>query len=154
VPAVYLRFLLPFMVMTAVYFFMRGHNLPGGGFVAGLIFAVALIVQYVVGGTAWVESRLPVDPHKWIAWGLGTACATGLGAWLLGYPFLTSHTAHIHLPVLGEIHLPSAFVFDFGVFLLVVGATMLILTALSHQSIRSHRLPAGDGAATTSGGGN
>ena len=142
VPAVYMRFLLPVMGTIAAYFFMRGHNLPGGGFVAGLIFATALIVQYMVAGTDWVEDHLRLRPHRWIAWGLATACGTGLGAWLLGYPFLTSHTAHLALPVLGEIHVPSAFLFDLGVFLVVVGATMLILVALAHQSLRSHRVGA------------
>ncbi len=141
VQAVYLRFLLPVMGVIAVYFFMRGHNLPGGGFVAGLIFATSLIVQYMVAGTDWVESHLRLRPHRWIGWGLVTACGTGIGAWLLGHPFLTSHTAHVHLPLLGELHLPSAFVFDLGVFLVVVGTTMLILVALAHQSLRSRRTP-------------
>ena len=139
VPAVYLRFLMPFMVMITVYFFMRGHNLPGGGFVAGLIFASAMIVQYMIGGTNWVEAHIQLRPHRWIAIGLLIAVLTGLGAWLLGYPFLTSHTAHVVLPLLGEIHLPSAFLFDLGVFMVVVGSTMLILVALAHQSLRSHR---------------
>ncbi|MDB5791321.1 MAG: monovalent cation/H+ antiporter subunit [Massilia sp.] len=143
VPAVYVRLLLPFMGIIAVYFFMRGHNLPGGGFVAGLIFATALILQYMIAGTDWVESKLRLRPHRWIAWGLGVACATGLGAWLFGYPFLTSHTAHLDLPLLGAIHVPSAFVFDLGVFLVVVGTTMLILVALAHQSLRSHRAAPG-----------
>ncbi len=141
IPAIYLRLLLPIMTLIAVYFFLRGHNLPGGGFVAGLMFATALIVQYMVAGTHWVELHLHLRPHKWIAWGLVVASLTGLGAWLLGYPFLTSHTAHVYLPLLGEIHLPSAFMFDLGVFAVVVGSTMLILVALSHQSVRSHRLP-------------
>jgi multicomponent K+:H+ antiporter subunit A len=143
-PAIYLRFLLPFMGIVVVYFFMRGHNLPGGGFVAGLIFATAVIVQYMVAGTAWVESHIRLRPHRWIACGLLLSCATGLGAWLLGFPFLTSHTAHWRLPVLGEMHVPSAFVFDLGVFAAVVGATMLILVALAHQSVRSHRLVTGE----------
>jgi len=142
VAGVYMRFLLPVMGTVAAYFFMRGHNLPGGGFVAGLIFATALIVQYMVAGTDWVEDHLRLRPHRWIAWGLATACLTGAGAWLFGYPFLTSHTAHLALPLLGELHVPSAFVFDLGVFLVVVGATMLILLALAHQSLRSHRMPA------------
>lgn len=141
VPAVYLRLLLPFMGLVAVYFFMRGHNLPGGGFVAGLIFSVALILQYMLAGTVWVESHLRLQPHRWMAWGLGVATFTGMGAWFVGYPFLTSHTAHVHLPVLGELHLPSAFMFDVGVFMVVVGSTMLILVALAHQSIRSRRQP-------------
>ena len=139
VPGVYLRFLMPFMVVVAAYFFLRGHNLPGGGFVAGLIFAVAVITQYMLGGTHWVESRLGLRPHRWIAYGLFIALLTGLGAWLFGYPFLTSHTAHLHLPLLGEIHVPSAFFFDLGVFMAVVGTTMLILLALAHQSLRSRR---------------
>jgi multicomponent K+:H+ antiporter subunit A len=147
IPAVYLRFLLPFLGVVVVYFFMRGHNLPGGGFVAGLIFATAVIVQYMMAGTAWVESHIRLRPHRWIAYGLLLCCATGLGAWLLGFPFLTSHTAHWQLPLLGDVHLPSAFFFDLGVFAAVVGASMLILVALAHQSVRSHRLPAGGVAA-------
>ncbi|WP_353156374.1 monovalent cation/H+ antiporter subunit A [Herminiimonas fonticola] len=143
VPGVYLRFLLPFMGMIVAYFFMRGHNLPGGGFVAGLIFAVAIIVQYMLAGTTWVESHLHLRPLRWLSFGLIIACLTGLGASVLGYPFLTSHTAHLTLPLLGEIHVPSAFFFDLGVFVVVVGSTMLILVALAHQSIRSRRPQAG-----------
>jgi multicomponent K+:H+ antiporter subunit A len=147
VAGVYLRLLLPVITLVAVYYFMRGHNLPGGGFVAGLIFSVALIVQYMLAGASWVESHLHLKPHRWIAIGLGLACATGVGAWVLGYPFLTSHTAHLTLPLIGEIHLPSAFLFDLGVFTVVVGSTMLVLVSLAHQSVRSHRHPAGAPAA-------
>ena len=146
VAGVYLRLLLPFMGVVAAYFFMRGHNLPGGGFVAGLIFAVAILVQYMLAGTVWVESHLHLRPHRWLGSGLVLACATGLGAWLFGHPFLTTHTAHVDWPLVGELHLPSAFVFDLGVFAVVVGTTMLMLVALAHQSLRAHRLPA-EGAA-------
>ncbi|MHB1375327.1 MAG: hydrogen gas-evolving membrane-bound hydrogenase subunit E [Thauera sp.] len=145
VPGIYLRLLLPFMGVIAVYFFMRGHNLPGGGFVAGLIFAVAILVQYMLAGTTWVESHLHLRPHRWLGFGLLLACATGLGAWWYGHPFLTTHTAHVHWPLVGELHLPSAFVFDLGVFAVVVGTTMLMLVALAHQSLRAHRQP-GEGA--------
>src|SRR5690606_28729681 len=141
IPSVYLRLLLPFMAITVAYFFLRGHNLPGGGFVAGLIFATALIIQYMLAGTVWVESHLRLWPHRWLGTGLLIACGTGAGAWLFGYPFLTSHTMHLQLPLLGEIHFPSAAAFDLGVFVVVVGATMLILVALAHQSVRSHRAP-------------
>ena len=141
VPGVYLRLLLPMILVCSIYFFMRGHNLPGGGFVAGLVFSVGIIIQYMLAGTLWVESRLQLHPHRWLALGLVIAVFTGLGSVLVGYPFLTSHTAHVTLPVLGNLHLPSAFMFDLGVFCVVVGATMLILTSLAHQTIRSHRLP-------------
>ena len=146
VAGIYLRLLLPFMGVAAVYFFMRGHNLPGGGFVAGLVFAVAILVQYMLAGTVWVESHLSLRPHRWLGLGLVLACATGLGAWLFGHPFLTTHTAHVTWPLVGELHLPSAFVFDLGVFTVVVGTTMLMLVALAHQSLRGHRLPGEDGA--------
>jgi multicomponent K+:H+ antiporter subunit A len=139
VPAVLVRFLLPLAVLVSVYFFMRGHNQPGGGFVAGLVMSVALLLQFIVSGAEWVEEHLRIYPRRWIATGLLLSLATGSGALLFGYPFLTTHTAHLHLPVLGEVHVPSALFFDIGVFALVLGATMLILTALAHQSIRSHR---------------
>ncbi len=139
VPAVLVRLLLPLAVLVSVYFFMRGHNAPGGGFVAGLVMSVALVLQFIVSGTEWVEEHLRIYPRRWIAVGLLLALATGGGAVALGYPFLTTHTAHLHLPLLGEVHVPSALFFDMGVFSIVLGATMLILTALAHQSVRSHR---------------
>jgi multicomponent K+:H+ antiporter subunit A len=139
VPAVLVRLLLPFTALVAFYLFMRGHNQPGGGFVAGLVFSVGLVLQYIVSGTSWVEAHMPLMPRRWIATGLLLALATGLGAIAAGYPFLTSHTAHLHLPVLGDIHVASAMFFDMGVFSLVVGATLLILTAIAHQSVRGHR---------------
>jgi len=139
VPAVLVRLLLPFTALVAFYLFMRGHNQPGGGFVAGLVFSIGLVLQYIVSGTSWVEAHLPLNPRRWIAVGLLLALATGSGAVALGYPFLTSHTAHVHLPLVGEVHIASAMFFDMGVFSLVVGATLLILTGIAHQSVRSHR---------------
>ena len=139
VPAVLVRLLLPIAAVIAVYLFMRGHNEPGGGFVAGLVLSTAFILQYIVSGTQWVEAHMQLMPQRWIAAGLLIATATGLGAFWFGYPFLTTHTAHLDLPLLGEIHIASALFYDIGVFTLVVGATLLILTALGHQSVRGHR---------------
>ncbi len=139
VPAVLVRLLLPFSAMLAFYFFLRGHNEPGGGFVAGLVLSVALLLQYIISGTHWVEAHLPLYPRRWIGAGWLFALATGLGSLYWGFPFLTSHTAHLVLPVIGEVHLASAIFFDIGVFTLVVGSTLLILTAIAHQSVRSHR---------------
>ena len=137
VPAVLMRILFPVIAVLAFYLLLRGHNLPGGGFVAGITLAVAVILQYMAGGTRWAESGLTIRPTRWIGLGLLLAGTTGAGAWLFAHPFLTSHTAHLTLPLLGELHLPSAFFFDLGVFSLVVGATGLILIALAHQSVRS-----------------
>ncbi|MBQ0132250.1 MAG: monovalent cation/H+ antiporter subunit A [Comamonas sp.] len=139
VPAVLVRLLLPFATMVSLYLFMRGHNEPGGGFVAGLVFSVALLLQYIISGTHWVEAHMPLYPRRWIGFGLLFAILTGLGSLLAGYPFLTSHTFHFSLPWIGQIHLASATFFDIGVFTLVVGSTLLILTAIAHQSVRGHR---------------
>jgi multicomponent K+:H+ antiporter subunit A len=141
IPAIYLRLLTPVIVLVAAYLFMRGHNLPGGGFVAGLTFSIAIILQYMLAGTTWVEARLHLRPQRWLFVGLVVSSLTGIGAFIWGYPFLTSHTAHLTVPLLGELHFPSAFLFDLGVFAVVVGSTMLILVALAHQSLRSHRIP-------------
>ena len=144
VPAVFVRLLFPIMTVISIFFFVRGHDQPGGGFVAGLILAVAIILQYMVGGAVWVENHLKLFPRRLLAIGLLVAAATGIGSWLFGYPFLTSHTAHPLLP--GGVALPSAFLFDLGVYILVVGATAVILLALAHQSVRSHRAVRAAGA--------
>jgi multicomponent K+:H+ antiporter subunit A len=139
VPAVIARLLLPIAFVVAVHLLLRGHNEPGGGFVAGLVVAIAFIAQYLVSGTLWVEARAKPRPVRWIGVGLLLAALAGLGSVAFGYPFLTTHTAHVTLPLIGEVHLPSATFFDVGVFAVVVGATLLILTSLAHQSIRAHR---------------
>lgn len=146
VPAVLVRLMLPISLVVAFYLLLRGHNLPGGGFVAGLTVTIAFVAQYLVGGTQWVEDRLKIDPPMWAAVGILGAVATGMGAIVLGYPLLTTHTAHLDLPVLGELHLPSAALFDLGVFAVVVGSTMLLVTALGHQSLRARRRHPGTGA--------
>jgi multicomponent K+:H+ antiporter subunit A len=141
IPAVIMQILFPFVGITAAFLFFRGHDLPGGGFVAGITMAVALILQYMAGGIRWVESRLRVRPVRWMAIGLLLAIGTGAGSWLFSHPFLSSYFAYADLPVIGEVPVASALVFDFGILLLVVGATAVMLVALAHQSIRSHRAP-------------
>ena len=75
------------------------------------------------------------------------AAATGAGAWLFGYPFLTSHSQYIDLPLIGKVPFATALLFDIGVFLIVVGATVLVLIALAHQSLRWSRAREQDQAA-------
>ncbi|MQB15357.1 MULTISPECIES: monovalent cation/H+ antiporter subunit A [Pseudomonas] len=139
VPAVLVRLLLPIALVVSFYLFMRGHNQPGGGFVAGLVMSVAFILQYMVAGTQWVEAQMSLRPMRWMGFGLLSATLTGLGALFAGYPFLTTHTWHLSLPLLGDIHIASALFFDVGVYAMVVGSTLLMLTALGHQSVRAHK---------------
>lgn len=140
VPGLIIQLMLPVIVLFAVHLFLRGHDLPGGGFSAGLTAAVALILLYMAKGVRWVESRLRVAPVRWIALGLLTALATGIGSWPFGYPFLTSFSTYLDLGPLGRMPAASAMLFDLGVLILVVGATTLILTAIGHQSLRRPRL--------------
>ncbi|MDX2090755.1 MAG: monovalent cation/H+ antiporter subunit A [Kofleriaceae bacterium] len=141
VPEVIARVMLPVALVVAAHLFLRGHDAPGGGFVAGLVVAIALLLQYLVSGTRWVERHARLRPPREIAIGLLLAVLTGLGAMLFGYPFLTTHIAHVTLPVIGEVHLSTTLLFDAGVFSVVIGATLLVLTSLAHQSIRTHRAP-------------
>ncbi len=139
VPFVLTRLLFPVIGLVALFLLLRGHDLPGGGFVAGLTIAIAIIVQYMTGGTRWVEGRLRIRPLLWMGLGLLLAAGTGAASWLFGRPFLTSYFAYAELPGIGAVPMASALLFDLGVFLLVVGATVLMLTALAHQSVRGHR---------------
>jgi multicomponent K+:H+ antiporter subunit A len=86
-----------------------------------------------------VESHLRVLPLRWIGAGLLLAVCTGLGSLLFGRPFLTSHFQYLELPLLGRVPLATALLFDLGVFAVVVGATILMLIALAHQSLRRPR---------------
>lgn len=128
------RVVLPLALVVTLYIFMRGHNMPGGGFIAGLITAVALVLQYMALGQTRTEFLLRVQGGRrfvrWIGIGLGIAGLTGVGAFVFGQPFLTSAHGHPTLPFLGELPLATAALFDLGVFITVVGSTLLTLSTL------------------------
>jgi multicomponent K+:H+ antiporter subunit A len=125
------RFLMPLAIMVGVFIFLRGHNLPGGGFVAGLVVAIAILLQYMASGYVWSEKRLRFDHQSLIAAGVLTATLTGAAAWVMGWPFLTSGYDYLHFWPLDEIEVTTAAVFDLGVFLCVLGAILLALASLS-----------------------
>lgn len=128
--AVLARILLPLALLVSAYIFLRGHNLPGGGFIAGLITSVALILQYVSSGVVWMQQRMGWNYRSMAALGVVIAALTGLGSFAWGYPFLTSSFTHVHWPVVGDFELATAMIFDLGVYITVVGATLLILAQL------------------------
>ncbi|MDD2868526.1 monovalent cation/H+ antiporter subunit A [Neomegalonema sp.] len=140
IPGLIMRLLFPLIAMMAMFLFLRGHDLPGGGFVAGLTFAVAFLLQYMAGGARWVEERLTILPTLWIGFGLLTALGVGAGAWIWDLPFLSTYFSYKELPVVGKIPVASALIFDYGVFTMVTGATVLILVALAHQAVRWQRM--------------
>lgn len=136
------RIVLPLALVVSAYIFWRGHNLPGGGFIAGLITAVALVLQFMALGQARAESALHGAAgrrfSRWIGAGLSIAGLTGVGAFAFGKPFLTSAHGHPTVAVLGELPLASAAVFDLGVYITVVGATLLMLSVLGAASKENH----------------
>jgi multicomponent K+:H+ antiporter subunit A len=125
------RVLMPIAIVVGLYIFLRGHNEPGGGFVAGLVIAIALLMQYMASGFAWTQARKRIEYHTMIGLGVVIAGLTGVGSWLAGVPFLTSSFTYIHLPPIEEFELATAMLFDLGVFLTVLGAVMLMLYSLS-----------------------
>ncbi len=140
VPSVIMQWMFPVIITFAIYLFLRGHDLPGGGFAGGVTMAIAFLLQYLGGGVRWSEDRLRILPLRWMGVGLLLAAITGMGAWAFGYPFLTSYSQYVEIPFIGKVPAATALFFDLGVFSLVVGATVLILIALAHQSIRMHRV--------------
>ena len=116
------------------------------------VLATAVILQYMVGGVYWVESRSRLNPQHWVGLGLLCAGITAASAWLAARPFLSALAWDVSLPVLGHLHFSSVLLFDVGVYMLVVGATVLVLVALAHQSLRAQRKAAADAQAAAQSG--
>ena len=131
------RFLLPVAMMIGVFIFLRGHNLPGGGFIAGLVFAIATVMQYMASGLGWTEARQRIEFHVLIGAGVLVAAGAGVGSWLFGANFLSSSYTYVHIWPLEEFELATAAIFDLGVFLCVLGAVLLALKSLSRLARRA-----------------
>lgn len=138
---------LPIALVVSLYIFLRGHNYPGGGFIAGLITSMALIIQYIALGQDQAENMLKAKSGRlyeiWIGLGLMIAGLTGIAAWLWGRPFLTSAHVYVESGIFGKFHFASAAAFDLGVYGTVVGATMLLISVLgdSRHSSMSGPVP-------------
>ena len=130
VPADLAQVVFPLSLTVSIFLFLRGHNAPGGGFIAGLILAVPLLIQYVIQGTQSVESRFGFDYIRCIGAGLLVAVASGSASMLFGVPFLTSGHLDLQLPLIGAVPLASAIGFDTGVYLVVFGGAMLMLSMM------------------------
>ena len=139
------RVLLPLAIVVGVFIFLRGHNQPGGGFIAGLVIAIALLMQYMASGFAWADKQRKVDPHAMLGAGILIAGLTGIASFVFGKPFLTSTFGYLTWPVVGKFEVASAMAFDLGVFLTVVGTVMLALSQISRVEARAERRPVPEG---------
>ena len=132
------RVIMPVVLMVAFYIFLRGHNQPGGGFIAGLVASIAVVMQYMASGFSWTSARLRYPYHGVIGAGVLIAGLTGIGSWFFGKPFLTSDFTYVRIPPFEKFELATAALFDLGVFLAVVGAVMLSLESFSRLARRAH----------------
>lgn len=138
------------ILTLSVYLLLCAENLPGGGFVGGLVAGVALMIRYIAGGRHELAAAAPV--HAGFFTGLGLTLSTGVA--LLGLAdgtVLHAFTWHGHLPLIGDWHLGTAVLFDVGVYLLVLGAVLDVIRALGskidqHTEHRAGLALAGDRA--------
>ncbi|WP_167302425.1 monovalent cation/H+ antiporter subunit A [Sphingobium vermicomposti] len=142
--AVAARLLLPLATMIGLYIFLRGHNMPGGGFIAGLVVSIAMLMQYMASGFEWADQRRQIDEHLLIGLGVIIAALTGLGSLFFHAPLFTSSFGYFTLPLIGTFELATAMFFDVGVAMTVIGAVMLALAELSHVAQRVQKEPDDD----------
>ena len=143
------RVVVPIVLVVAVSLFLGGHNAPGGGFIGGVLTVAAFVLVYVAYGLDYLEIGVlgrEVDPglgileHRTVAayrrlftFGLAVAFAGGLAGMVLGEPFLAQDYMYVHVPVLGEYELASALVFDVGVYCVVVGGLLAMLSVVGAE---------------------
>ena len=143
------RTVVPLMLVVAIALFLQGHNLPGGGFIAGVLTATAFALLYVIYGIDSVGDALvhhpdgfplpilrgpPAAYSRAFVVGLAIAVAGGLGAMLLGVPFLTQGVVFLDpFPLFGELEVATALMFDMGVYFVVVGALLTILAVVGAE---------------------
>jgi len=117
----------------SLYLLFAGHNAPGGGFVGGLVGGAALVLRYACHGSDGATAGVRVGPEGALGAGLLLAGGTGAASWLAGAAFLTSAKVEVTVPVLGTVKTTSALPFDIGVYLVVVGLVLAILSSLGGQ---------------------
>jgi multicomponent Na+:H+ antiporter subunit B len=127
------RFLVPLLLLFSVFMMLRGHNLPGGGFVGGLVAASAFVLYALAAGVERAREVLRVEPQTLLGSGLAFAYGAGLLALAFGKPFLTGLWVHLHIPLLGDLHLGSSLLFDLGVMLVVVGTVLLMVFSVEDR---------------------
>ncbi len=132
------KVLLNLALVTAVFLFLRGHNAPGGGFIAGLTAAVGLIFIYQVRSPTGDPARRPAAMVPWLALGVALAALPGVVAMLFGKPFLTAASVHFAVPVVGDVHLSSVLLFDLGVFIVVVASMLAMIPTLGRMPMADH----------------
>jgi multicomponent Na+:H+ antiporter subunit A len=127
------RYLLPLLLLFSLFVFGRGHNEPGGGFVGGLIAAAAFVLYTIAYDAGAARRALSVEPRGLIGLGLLIALGSGLISLLNGQPFMTGQWGKLDLPGFGKVEISTPLLFDLGVYLAVLGVTLVIIFALAEE---------------------
>jgi multicomponent Na+:H+ antiporter subunit B len=138
------RAVVPIILLVAISLLLQGHNLPGGGFIGGVLTATAFVVIYVIFGLDFLQDQLldrsafdAVSAYRWLfSLGLAIALLAGLTPILLGFPFLTQGVLFLEqsaFPLFHELEVASAFAFDLGVYFVVVGALLAVLAEVGAE---------------------
>ena len=127
------NYILPLLLMFSVFILLRGHYLPGGGFVGGLIAAVAFVLHMLANGLEETRKLLMIHPGYLLPFGLSLTLLSGFAPVILtGDPFMTGVWMNEAIPVIGKIG--SALFFDLGVYVVVFGVTLTIIFTINEDS--------------------
>ena len=126
------RVLMPLLITLAVFLLLRGHNEPGGGFVAGLVIAIAFVLLLLADGVAVARSALLIAPRPLLGIGLLIALASALFPVALGKPFLTACWTRLG-PAEWELSVGTPLLFDIGVCLVVIGVVLTMIFNLAED---------------------
>ena len=127
------RYVLPLLLMCSVFLLIRGHNEPGGGFTGGLMAAAAISLYAIAFDVPSARKMLRLQPLTIIGAGLLLASGSGLLSLLLGRPFMTGTWGEVDVHGLGHLALGTPVIFDIGVYLVVLGVTVLIILSLAEE---------------------
>jgi len=120
--------------LVALYLFLRGHNAPGGGFIAGLATGLSFVLLGIAHGVNTLRNIMGINPARLFIIGLGIALATAIGSWVAGISFFEHRFFDFYgVPLLGDVHIGTPFFFDLGVYFVVVGITIKVIGALTNS---------------------
>lgn len=126
------RVLMPLLLTLAIFLLLRGHNAPGGGFVAGLVISVAYVLLMLADGVGDARRALLVDPEKLLGVGLLVALGSGLVPTVFDRPFLTAVWFSLG-PADSAVLLGTPMSFDIGVCLVVIGVVLTMAFELGAE---------------------
>ena len=127
------RFLVTLLLLFSIFLLLRGHNEPGGGFVGGLMAAAAFVLYALAFDPAAARRAIRFEPHTVIGVRLLLAVCSGFVPLLSGKPFLSGQWASLTLTRTTTLELGTPMFFDIGVYLAVLGVTVMIILTLAEE---------------------